>query len=134
MIEDYTSLTKKELEQGVILAPKFDSDGLIPAIVQDVVTGDIMMFAFMNRDALQKTLETGQSHFWSRSRKELWHKGATSGELQHVREILIDCDQDAIVLKVELATGTACHTGARSCFYRSVVFEDGQARLLRTGS
>jgi phosphoribosyl-AMP cyclohydrolase len=101
----------------------WNEQGLIPAVVQDVITGDVLMMAWMNEVALRKTLETGQTHFWSRSRKELWHKGATSGNVQRVREILIDCDADTILLKVDPA-GPACHTGEVSCFYRRLTSDE----------
>lgn len=96
---------------------KFDERGLIPAIVQDAGTGEILMFAWMNEESLRRTQETGQAWFWSRSRRELWHKGATSGNTLDVREIRYDCDEDVLLLKAEPA-GPACHTGERSCFYR----------------
>lgn len=96
---------------------RFDERGLIPAIVQDATTGAVLMLAWMNADALRLTQETGDTHFWSRSRGELWHKGATSGNVQHVREIRYDCDSDALLVRVDPA-GPACHTGERSCFYR----------------
>lgn len=102
------------------LSPNFGKDGLIAAIAQDAKTKDILMIAWMNEDAFQKTLETGEAHYWSRSRKELWHKGATSGAVQTVHELRIDCDQDAILLLVEQAGQGACHTGRRSCFYRRI--------------
>ena len=95
-------------------------DGLLPAIVQDCATGEILMIAYINRLAWEKTLETGKAHYWSRSRASLWLKGETSGHVQLVREILVDCDQDAVVYKVEQLGGAACHTGYRSCFYRKV--------------
>jgi len=99
--------------------PDFDKGkGLLPAIVQDCQTGDILMLAYMNRDAWCKTLESGRATFWSRSRNALWIKGETSGHVQIVREIMIDCDADAILLKVEQLGGAACHTGYASCFYR----------------
>lgn len=98
---------------------KFDDRGLIPAIVQDNATGEVLMFAFMNAESLRRTLESGQVWFWSRSRQELWHKGATSGNTLTVREIRKDCDEDALLLKVDPA-GPACHTGERSCFYREL--------------
>src|SRR5512140_1951793 len=101
---------------------KWDERGLIPAIVQDATTSQVLMLAYMNEEALRLTLETGEAHFWSRSRKELWHKGATSGNVQRVREILIDCDADTILLKVDPA-GPACHTGEISCFYRNLTSE-----------
>ncbi len=98
---------------------KFDDRGLIPAIVQDNTTGEVLMFAFMNAESLKRTVESGQAWFWSRSRQELWQKGATSGNTLAVREIRKDCDEDALLLKVDPA-GPACHTGERSCFYRTL--------------
>ena len=98
---------------------RFDANGLVPAVVQDVQSGTILMLAYMNRESLQKTLETGETHFWSRSRRELWHKGATSGHTQRVVSIAKDCDTDALLVKVE-QTGVACHTGAYSCFFTPV--------------
>jgi phosphoribosyl-AMP cyclohydrolase len=96
---------------------KFDSRGLVTAILQDANTGEVLMVAWMNQEALRLTRETGQAHFWSRSRQEIWHKGATSGNFMNVREIWADCDGDALLLKVDPA-GPACHTGKWSCFYR----------------
>jgi phosphoribosyl-ATP pyrophosphohydrolase/phosphoribosyl-AMP cyclohydrolase len=96
---------------------QFDENGLIPAIVQDASSGEVLMLAYMNAESLRRTLESGQAWFWSRSRQELWHKGATSGSFLNVKAILKDCDEDALVVKVE-ALGPACHTGERSCFYR----------------
>ncbi|MDX1662342.1 MAG: phosphoribosyl-AMP cyclohydrolase [Candidatus Promineifilaceae bacterium] len=98
---------------------KFDDRGLIPAVVQDAASRDVLMVAWMNRLALQRTQESGETHFWSRSREELWHKGATSGNRQRVREIRVDCDGDTLLVLVE-PHGPACHTGERSCFYRSL--------------
>ena len=98
---------------------KFDKYGLIPAIVQDEATKDVLMVAWMNAEAFRLTKETGKAHFWSRSRNELWLKGATSGNFMHVRQILVDCDADTLLLFVEPA-GPACHTGERSCFYRAI--------------
>ncbi|MBO6816664.1 MAG: phosphoribosyl-AMP cyclohydrolase [Rhizobiaceae bacterium] len=124
-MSDFPTLDDKQtLEHGSVLAPRFNADGLITAIVQDFESQEILMLAHMNAQALKKTLETGQSHFWSRSRQELWHKGATSGHVQQVREILVDCDQDAVILKVSVDGNPACHTGARSCFFRSVKHDD----------
>ena len=94
--------------------------GLLPAIVQDYQTGEVLMVAYINQLAWEKTLETGKAHYWSRSRSSLWLKGETSGHVQIIKEILVDCDQDAVVYKVEQLGGAACHTGYRSCFYRSV--------------
>jgi phosphoribosyl-AMP cyclohydrolase len=104
-------------DETVELRPKFDADGLVAAIAQDADTGDVLMLAWMNAEALQQTIDTGRAVYWSRTRKELWRKGDTSGDEQHVEEIRIDCDQDAVLLKVR-QTGAACHTGRRSCFYR----------------
>ena len=98
---------------------KFDEQGLVPAVLQDATTGQVLMVAWMNEEALRRTQETGQAHFWSRSRQELWHKGATSGNFMNVREIWVDCDADTLLLKVD-PTGPACHTGEQSCFYRRV--------------
>lgn len=98
---------------------KFDSAGLIPAIVQDQETNEILMMAWMNRESIARTIETGTTWFWSRSRQEFWNKGATSGNMQHVSEVLVDCDADALVVKVK-PDGPACHTGERTCFYRSL--------------
>ena len=102
---------------------KWDERGLVPAIMQDAQSGAVLMLAYMNEEALRLTQETGEAHFWSRSRQELWHKGATSGNVQHVREILIDCDADTILLKVDPA-GPACHTGETSCFYRRLTSDE----------
>jgi len=99
---------------------RFDDRGLIPAVVQDVVSKEVLMVAWMNPESLALTQSTGQTHFWSRSRQELWHKGATSGNVQQVQKILLDCDGDTLLVLVETA-GPACHTGAVSCFQRSLV-------------
>ena len=96
---------------------KFDINGLVPAIVQDASTNEVLMLAYMNAESLGLTLSTGEAHFWSRSRQELWHKGATSGNIQTVIEVRVDCDADALLVLVDPA-GAACHTGERSCFYR----------------
>lgn len=106
-------------ETSLHLEPKWDAAGLITAVATDAASGAVLMVAHMNADALAATLATGEAHYWSRSRGELWHKGATSGTIQRVTEMLIDCDQDAIWLKVEPA-GPACHTGATSCYYRRI--------------
>lgn len=98
---------------------KLDSNGLIPAVVQDNSSNAVLMVAWMNMDALQLTLETGETHFWSRSRDELWHKGATSGNFMHVQEILVDCDADTLLVRVDPA-GPACHTGSFTCFSRTL--------------
>jgi phosphoribosyl-AMP cyclohydrolase len=122
--------SKKELEEGSAFAPKFGADGLIVAIAQDARDGTILMVAYMNDEALRLTLETGVAHYWSRSRKALWRKGDTSGQVQRVIDMRVDCDQDAILLRVEAGgDGKACHTGRRSCFYRRVDATSGEARL-----
>jgi len=121
---------KSAIEEGAAFAPKFDRDGLIVCITTEVRSGDILMVAYMNAEALRLTLETGIAHYWSRSRNALWRKGDTSGQVQSVREALVDCDQDAILLKVEAGgDGKACHTGRRSCFYRRIEAGEDGSRL-----
>lgn len=116
-----TRTTKQDIETGSIFQPKFDGDGYIPAIVTDAASGAVLMFAFMNADALRLTLESGIAHFWSRSRNKLWKKGEESGNLLAVTEIRTDCDQDVVWVKATVqGGGVACHTGARSCFYRVI--------------
>jgi phosphoribosyl-AMP cyclohydrolase len=113
--------SKQELETGDLLAPRFDANGLIAAVATHADTGEVLMLAWMNAEALAKTVETGEAWYFSRSRGELWHKGATSGQVQTVIEARIDCDQDAVWLRVRpQGDGGACHTGARSCFYRAI--------------
>jgi len=107
------------MEMVPIQSLRFDPKGLIPAIVQDVETNQVLMLAYMNVESLQRTLETNETHFWSRSRKELWHKGATSGNIQKVIDIKLDCDADTLLILVAPA-GPACHTGEQSCFYRAL--------------
>lgn len=117
--------TKHDLERGSALAPRFNADGLVVAVAQHADTGEILMLAWMNDEALKLTVETSIAHYFSRSRGELWKKGETSGQLQDVVELRVDCDQDAVLLKVRpRGDGGACHVGFRSCFYR--VLEDGQ--------
>ena len=110
----------KEVEEGKYLSPKFDENGLIPVITTDFQTGDILMHGYMNDEALKKTIETKEVHYWSRSRKKIWRKGQVSGFVQKVKEIRIDDDQDSIWLSVDIANGASCHVGYRSCFYRSI--------------
>jgi phosphoribosyl-AMP cyclohydrolase len=105
--------------QPLSIQPKYDARGLVPAIVQDAESKQVLMLAYMNAEALQRTLASGQAHFWSRSRQELWHKGATSGNFQEVVELRVDCDADTLLLLVKPA-GPACHTGNTTCFYRKV--------------
>lgn len=133
-------LSTGEIEESSILAPRFDADGLVPAVVTHAESGQILMLAYMNAEALARTIDTREAHYWSRSRNELWHKGATSGQIQKVVEIRTDCDQDAIWLKViPGGDGGCCHVGFESCFYRKVVDgKDGPelettAQKLKTG-
>jgi phosphoribosyl-AMP cyclohydrolase len=120
---------KMAIEEGLQLSPKFDADGLIPAVVIDAVTREPLMLAYMNAESLQITLEKGEAVYWSRSRQELWHKGATSGHVQRIKEIRTDCDQDALVLFVEQIGAGACHTGRSGCFYRRIDSADGSMSL-----
>jgi phosphoribosyl-AMP cyclohydrolase len=116
---------KAALEHGTAITPRFDANGLVACIATHADTGEVLMFAWMNAEALKLTLETGVAHYYSRSRQSLWKKGETSGQIQIVRELSIDCDQDAVWIKVSpQGDGGACHTGARSCFYR--VWQDGR--------
>lgn len=111
--------SRQDSEEGIVLAPKFDASGLITCVTTDAGTNEVLMVAHMNAEALEKTLVTGEVWYWSRSRNALWHKGETSGQIQTVVEMRVDCDQDAIVLKVTVAgNGGCCHTGRRACFYR----------------
>jgi phosphoribosyl-AMP cyclohydrolase len=109
-----------EIEEGRTLAPKFDADGLVTCVATDANSGDVLMVAHMNAEALARTIESGQAWYYSRSRRALWRKGESSGHVQRVTEMRIDCDQDAVWIKVEQAGAGACHTGRRSCFYRAV--------------
>ena len=110
----------KEVEEGKYLSPKFDENGLIPVITTDFQTGDILMHGYMNDEALKKTIETKEVHYWSRSRKKIWRKGQVSGFVQIAKEIRIDDDQDSVWLSVDIGNGASCHVGYRSCFYRSI--------------
>ena len=112
--------TIKEVEEGKYLSPKFDENSLIPVITTDFKTGDILMHGYMNYEALKKTIETKEAHYWSRSRKKIWRKGQVSGFIQKVKEIRIDDDQDSVWLSVDIGDGSSCHVGYRSCFYRSI--------------
>ena len=109
-----------EVEEGKFLSPKFDSQGLIPVITTDIKTGEVLMHGYMNSEALKKTIETKEAHYWSRSRKSIWHKGKTSGFTQKVIQIRIDDDQDSVWLSVDIGNGASCHVGYKSCFYRSI--------------
>ena len=114
------STDSEEREEGLILRPKFDSSGLVTCVATDAGTGDVLMVAHMNDEALRKTIASGEAWYFSRSRNALWRKGETSGQTQHVVEMRVDCDQDAVWIKVEQKGEGACHTGRRSCFYRVV--------------
>lgn len=110
----------EQVEEGDELAPKFDASGLLPVVTTDHASGELLMHGYMTAEALRRTIETGEAHYWSRSRQCLWHKGATSGFVQHVEEMYVDDDQDAIWLRVRVDGGASCHVGYRSCFYRRV--------------
>ena len=118
-----------ELEEGRAFTPRFDQTGLIPAIVSDAAGGGVLMFAYMNAEALRRTIASGEAHFWSRSRNALWRKGETSGNRLLVQELLTDCDQDVIWVKAKLSGQAACHTGRPSCFYRRIRGEGAGAIL-----
>ena len=125
MSEDYQEkfhkrLSVEEVEEGNTLSPKFDENGLIPCVTTDSVTQEVLMVGYMNAEALVKTIEVGEAFYYSRSRKEVWHKGQTSGLTQKVKEIRIDDDQDSVWLSVDIGNGSSCHVGYRSCFYRSI--------------
>lgn len=113
-------VASSEIEEGNVLKPKFDADGLVTAVATDAATGELLMVAHMNAEALSKTVATGEAHYFSRSRKKLWRKGEESGHTQRVVELRVDCDQDAVWLRVEQKGPGACHTGRKSCFYRAV--------------
>jgi phosphoribosyl-AMP cyclohydrolase len=120
-----------QVEEGVDLAPKFDEHGLIPVVTTDHASGELLMHAYMNAEALEKTIATGEAHYFSRSRKALWHKGATSGLVQKVRELLIDDDQDCVWLRVDVTGGASCHVGYRSCFYTRVPLGGGKGGAIK---
>jgi phosphoribosyl-AMP cyclohydrolase len=122
-------VTVEQVEEGLELAPKFDGNGLMPAITTDADSGEVLMLGYMNAEALRRTIATGEAHYWSRSRQCLWRKGATSGFVQKVVELRIDDDQDAVWMRVRIEGGASCHVGYRSCFYRALpVGEQGAAR------
>ena len=131
MANEFAARTSVEqVEEGAELAPKFDAYGLIPAVTTDAATGELLMVGYMNAEALRKTIETGEAHYWSRSRQVLWHKGATSGLVQKVVELMIDDDQDCVWFKVGVAgSGASCHVGYRTCFYRRIPLGKGDKRL-----
>jgi phosphoribosyl-AMP cyclohydrolase len=123
-----TSADQNEREEGLIFQPKFDVSGLVTCVATDAATGDVLMVAHMNDEALRKTIASGEAWYFSRSRNALWRKGESSGHTQRVVEMRMDCDQDAVWIRVEQA-GAACHTGRRSCFYRAVTGEGGETKL-----
>lgn len=125
-------LGRRELEEGESFAPRFDADGLVTAVAVDADSGEPLMVARMNAEALGRTIDSGEAWYWSRSRGELWHKGATSGQIQRVVEIRVDCDQDALLLRVRPQRPGACHVGYRSCFFRSLQRSAGGGLRLRT--
>jgi phosphoribosyl-AMP cyclohydrolase len=131
-VEFAKAQSKTELEEGLHLTPRFGPDGLVTCVATDADTGALLMVAHMNADSLARTIETGEAWYWSRSRGELWHKGATSGQIQTVEEMRVDCDQDAIWIKVRVAgDGGCCHTGRHSCFYRRVAAgREGEPAIL----
>lgn len=122
---------KKQLEEGLTFTPKFDTNGLVPAMAIDAKTKEPLMLAYMNAESLKLTLELGEAVYWSRSRQEIWHKGKTSGQVQKVVEIRTDCDQDALIVYVDQLGGGCCHTGRDNCFYRKIATAspDGGALL-----
>ena len=121
------STKPSDLEEGLALAPKFDAEGLVTCVATDAATGDVLMVAHMNAEALRRTVETGEAWYYSRSRHALWKKGESSGHSQRVTEMRVDCDQDAVWIKVEQSGPGACHTGRRSCFYRAVPLQQAGA-------
>jgi phosphoribosyl-AMP cyclohydrolase len=128
-VSKLTSSSESEIEEELLFRPRFDASGLVTCVATDAGTGDVLMVAHMNEEALRRTIETGDAWYYSRSRKALWRKGESSGQVQRVVEMRTDCDQDAIWIKVE-QQGAACHTGRRSCFYRAVTRgEAGEARV-----
>jgi phosphoribosyl-AMP cyclohydrolase len=127
----YARESVEQVEEGAQLAPKFDQNGVIPVVTTDFSSGELLMHAYMNEEALRMTIQTGEAYYWSRSRECLWHKGATSGLVQRIEDMRIDDDQDCIWLRVSVGgSGASCHVGYRSCFYRSVPFGTAAGRPL----
>lgn len=122
-------MTSVSAEEGLTLAPKFDASGLVTCVTTDAASGEVLMVAHMNAEALRRTIETSEAWYYSRSRAALWRKGESSGHIQRVVEMRVDCDQDAVWIRVEQHGGGACHTGRRSCFYRGVMLGSGQGQL-----
>lgn len=133
-LADPTILSHDELEEGTAFAPRFDAQGLVTAVTTEAGSGRVLMVAHMNAQSLALTLETGEVHYWSRSRAKIWKKGESSGEIQKLIEMRTDCDQDVLLLTVEqTGRGAACHTGRKSCFYRIVKVDDGAVKLVDSG-
>ena len=127
-------MTRHEIEEGSVFAPKFDAAGLIACVTTDAASGAVLMVAYMNAQALEASLATGIAHYWSRSRQQLWRKGDTSGQVQAIVEIRTDCDQDALLLRVNVGgDGRSCHTGRATCFYRRVIANAEGRRLALDG-
>ena len=123
-------MSKHELEESHVFSPRFGADGLLACVTQEATSGEVLMLAWMNAEALAKTIETGIAHYWSRSRQTLWRKGDTSGQVQTLVDMRVDCDQDAVLLRVAVGgDGRACHTGRKSCFYRRIVTAPDGLRL-----
>ena len=136
-VELHPRTSVEQVEEARALAPKFDEHGLLTCVTTDAASGEVLMLGYMNREALEQTILTGEAYYWSRSRSVLWHKGATSGLTQHVVEMRIDDDQDAVWLRVQLQAGThggpaSCHVGYRSCFYRAVEPRTGRLQFVET--
>jgi phosphoribosyl-AMP cyclohydrolase len=130
-VEGVGAAMDTDREEGPAFLPRFSSEGLLTCVTVDATDGAVLMVAFMNAEALEKTMSTGVMHYWSRSRAALWRKGDTSGQHQRVQELRVDCDQDTLLARVQVGgDGGACHTGRRSCFYRRVELSDGAARLI----
>ena len=127
--EFYSRGSVKKIEEGRSLMPRFSRDGLITCVTQDAASSDVLMLGYMNREALSLTIASGYAHYWSHSRKRLWHKGERSGQAQQVESIYVDDDQDCVLLKVRMTGGAACHVGYRSCFYRRLVTTDARTRF-----
>lgn len=126
-----TNIAKHELESGSLFSPVFNESGLITCVIFDALSKDVLMVAYMNAEALSKTLESGEAWYWSRSRKELWHKGETSGQIQTIKTIKVDCDQDSLLIEVIVqGDGGCCHTGNHTCFFRTLdIASDGKIKL-----
>lgn len=128
-------MKKDQIDTTNLLTPRYDEQGLIACIAIEAISKDVLMMAYMNEESLKLTIETGEAHYWSRSRQEIWHKGATSGNTQTIESIAIDCDQDCLLITVTMPKGkngkvAACHTGRKSCFYREVISKNGEGELI----